>query len=81
MQRRADSSRKEETMKGYLVLENGQIFEGDRIGYDKECICEVVFNTSMAGYLEVFTDPSYKGQGMCMSYPLIRKLWNDFRGL
>jgi carbamoyl-phosphate synthase small subunit len=58
-------------MKGYLVLENGEVFEGEKIGYDKECICEVVFNTSMAGYLEVFTDPSYCGQGMCMTYPLI----------
>jgi carbamoyl-phosphate synthase small subunit len=54
-------------MKGYLVLENGEIFEGEKIGYDKEAICEVVFNTSMVGYLEVFTDPSYKGQGMCMT--------------
>lgn len=58
-------------MKGYLVLENGEIFEGERIGYDKNCICEVVFNTSMAGYLQIFTDPSYCGQGMCMTYPLI----------
>ena len=58
-------------MKGYLVLENGEIFEGEKIGYDKECICEVVFNTSMVGYLEIFTDPSYCGQGMCMTYPLI----------
>lgn len=58
-------------MKGYLVLENGEIFEGEQIGYNKKCICEVVFNTSMAGYLEIFTDPSYCGQGMCMTYPLI----------
>lgn len=55
----------------YLVLENGEIFEGERIGYKKDVICEVVFNTSMAGYPEVFTDPSYCGQGMCMTYPLI----------
>ena len=58
-------------MKGYLVLENGEVFEGERIGFDADCICEVVFNTSMAGYLEVFTDPSYSGQGVCMTYPLI----------
>lgn len=58
-------------MKGYLVLENGEIFEGERIGFNKDCICEVVFNTSMAGYLEILTDPSYCGQGMCMTYPLI----------
>lgn len=58
-------------MKGYLVLEDGSIFEGEKIGYDKECICEVVFDTSMVGHLEVLTDPSYKGQGICMTYPLI----------
>lgn len=58
-------------MKGYLVLEDGSIFEGDKIGYDKEAICEVVFNTSMTGYLEIFTDPSYAGQGVVMTYPLI----------
>lgn len=58
-------------MKGYLVLENGEVFEGERIGYIKDVICEVVFNTSMAGYPEVFTDPSYCGQGMCMTYPLV----------
>lgn len=58
-------------MVGYLVLENGDVFEGERIGFIKDTICEVVFNTSMAGYPEVFTDPSYCGQGMCMTYPLI----------
>ena len=58
-------------MKGYLVLENGQIFDGDRIGFHKDTICEVVFNTSMTGYLEIFTDPSYAGQGIVMTYPLI----------
>lgn len=58
-------------MKGFLVLENGEIFEGERIGYEKDCICEIVFNTSMAGYLEVFSDPSYAGQGVVMTYPLI----------
>ena len=58
-------------MKGFLVLENGQVFEGERIGYSKDCICEIVFNTSMAGYLEVFSDPSYAGQGVVLTYPLI----------
>lgn len=57
--------------KGYLVLENGEIFEGERIGYDKDTCLEVVFNTSMAGYLKVFTDPSYASQGVVMTYPLI----------
>lgn len=58
-------------MKGYLVLENGSVFSGERIGYNKDIICEVVFNTSMTGYLEIFTDPSYASQGVVMTYPLI----------
>ena len=58
-------------MKGYLVLENGDVFEGDEIGYSKETYLEVVFNTGMAGYIETFTDPSYAGQGIVMTYPLI----------
>ncbi len=58
-------------MKGYLVLENGEVFEGERIGSIKDTICEVVFNTAMAGYIETFTDPSYAGQGIVMTYPLI----------
>ena len=58
-------------MVGYLVLENGEIFEGERIGYNSDTVCEVVFNTSMVGYIETFTDPSYLGQGIVMTYPLI----------
>ena len=58
-------------MVGYLVLENGEIFEGDRIGYNTDTVCEVVFNTSMVGYIETLTDPSYYGQGIVMTYPLI----------
>lgn len=58
-------------MKGYLVLENGSVYEGERIGANKDVVCEVVFNTSMTGYLEIFTDPSYAGQGVVMTYPLI----------
>ena len=58
-------------MEGYLVLEDGSTFCGKRIGYDKDTICEIVFNTSMTGYLEIFTDPSYAGQGVVMTYPLI----------
>ena len=58
-------------MVGYLVLENGEIFEGERIGYNKDTVCEVVFNTSMVGYVETFTDPAYAGQGIVMTYPLI----------
>ena len=59
-------------MVGYLVLENGEIFEGERIGATTiDTACEVIFNTSMVGYLETFTDPSYYGQGIVMTYPLI----------
>ncbi len=58
-------------MVGYLVLENGEIFEGERIGHNIDTVCEVVFNTGMAGYIETFTDPSYAGQGIVMTYPLI----------
>lgn len=58
-------------MKAYLILENGQVFEGESIGSQKEVISEFVFNTSMTGYLEVLTDPSYYGQSVIMTYPLI----------
>ena len=58
-------------MKAFLILEDGTVFEGIHIGADKEMISEIVFNTSMAGYLEVLTDPSYAGQAVCMTYPLI----------
>lgn len=58
-------------MKAYLILEDGTVFEGVHIGADREIISEIVFNTSMAGYLEVLTDPSYAGQAVCMTYPLI----------
>lgn len=58
-------------MRAFLILEDGTVFEGTHIGADKEVISEIVFNTSMAGYLEVLTDPSYAGQAVCMTYPLI----------
>ncbi len=58
-------------MKAYLILEDGSVFEGAHIGAEREVISEIVFNTSMAGYLEVLTDPSYAGQAVCMTYPLI----------
>lgn len=58
-------------MKATLILENGAIFQGESIGAVGERMCEMVFNTSMAGYQEVFTDPAYAGQGVVMSYPLI----------
>jgi carbamoyl-phosphate synthase small subunit len=58
-------------MKAYLILEDGSVFEGESIGAKKEVISEFVFNTSMAGYLEVLSDPSYVGQAVIMTYPLI----------
>lgn len=58
-------------MKSFLILEDGTVFTGRHFGADKEIISEIVFNTSMAGYLEVLTDPSYAGQAVCMTYPLI----------
>lgn len=60
-----------QSMKAFLILEDGTVFEGTHIGVEKEIISEIVFNTSMAGYLEVLTDPSYAGQAVCMTYPLI----------
>jgi carbamoyl-phosphate synthase small subunit len=58
-------------MKGKLVLENGIIFEGNIFGYEGESVGEVVFNTGMTGYQEIMTDPSYYGQIVTMTYPLI----------
>lgn len=58
-------------MKATLILENGTVFRGESIGSTRERICEMVFNTSMTGYQEILTDPSYAGQGIVMSYPLI----------
>ena len=58
-------------MKAFLILEDGHVFEGTSIGATDEIISEIVFNTSMTGYLEVLTDPSYAGQAVCMTYPLI----------
>lgn len=58
-------------MKAFLILADGHIFEGKSIGSRREIISELVFNTSMTGYLEVLTDPSYAGQAVCMTYPLI----------
>ncbi len=58
-------------MKAFLILEDGTVFEGTGIGSAREVISEIVFNTSMTGYLEVLTDPSYAGQAVAMTYPLI----------
>ena len=57
--------------KAFLILEDGTVFQGTSIGSQREVISEIVFNTSMTGYLEVLTDPSYAGQAVTMTYPLI----------
>jgi len=56
---------------GYLVLENGKIFRGERFGAEGEMTAEVVFTTGMTGYLETLTDPSYWGQIVTQTFPLI----------
>ena len=58
-------------MKAYLILEDGSIYDGKNVGALREAVSEIVFNTSMTGYLEVMTDPSYAGQAVVMTYPLI----------
>ncbi|MCC8140764.1 MAG: carbamoyl phosphate synthase small subunit [Lachnospiraceae bacterium] len=58
-------------MKAFLILEDGHVFAGTSIGAAREVVSEIVFNTSMTGYLEVLTDPSYSGQAVVMTYPLI----------
>ena len=58
-------------MKAILALADGTVFEGEQFGATGETLGEVVFNTSMTGYQEVLTDPSYKGQIVTMTYPLI----------
>jgi carbamoyl-phosphate synthase small subunit len=57
--------------KAILVLEDGKTFLGTSFGADGEAFGEMVFNTSMSGYQEILTDPSYAGQIVCMTYPLI----------
>ena len=58
-------------MKRKLILESGEIFHGKAFGADKKIEGEVVFNTGMTGYQELISDPSYCGQIVCMTYPLI----------
>jgi carbamoyl-phosphate synthase small subunit len=56
---------------GYLTLETGEVFEGVLFGANKDSLGEVVFNTSMTGYQEIITDPSYAGQMITFCYPII----------
>ena len=57
--------------KGYLVLQDGQVFEGLRFGSTEDTVGELVFTTGMCGYIETLTDPSYAGQIVMQTYPLI----------
>lgn len=57
--------------RAWLALENGLVMEGRSIGADGEASGDLVFNTAMTGYQEILTDPSYAGQGVVMTYPLI----------
>jgi len=64
----------QQTYTGYkakLILEDGSVFDGTGFGYPSEIAGEVVFNTGMVGYTETLTDPSYRGQILCMTYPLV----------
>lgn len=58
-------------MKRYLILSDGTVFEGKAIGADGEALGEVVFTTGMVGYMETLTDPSYYGQIVTHTFPLI----------
>lgn len=67
--------------KAYLILENGTIFEGKSFGSSGEVVGEIVFTTAMTGYLETLTDPSYYGQIVVQTFPLIGNygiIPNDF---
>jgi len=55
----------------YLILENGAVFEGESLGLRGETTGEIVFTTGMTGYLETLTDPSYYGQIVLQTFPLI----------
>lgn len=64
----------QQTYTGYaakLILDDGSVFDGVGFGYPSEIAGEVVFNTGMVGYTETLTDPSYRGQILCMTYPLV----------
>ncbi len=58
-------------MKAYLILEDGSVYEGRSIGAVRDCMCEVVFNTQVVGYVETLSDPSCYGQGVVFTYPII----------
>ena len=60
-----------ETKKAYIILEDGHIFEGKLFGCEKDIIGEAVFTTGMTGYVETLTDPSYYGQIIIQTFPMI----------
>jgi len=69
--------------KGYLVLQDGRVFEGIRFGAEGDTVGELVFTTGMCGYIETLTDPSYAGQIVLQTYPLIGNygiIREDFEG-
>ena len=69
--------------KGYLVLQDGQVFEGVRFGAETDSVGELVFTTGMCGYIETLTDPSYAGQIVMQTFPLIGNygiIQEDFEG-
>ncbi len=69
--------------KAYLVLNNGMVFEGERIGAEGETVGELVFTTGVVGYLETLTDPSFAGQIVMQTFPLIGNygvIEEDFEG-
>lgn len=69
--------------KGYLILQDGQVFEGVRFGAETDTVGELVFTTGMCGYVETLTDPSYAGQIVMQTYPLIGNygiIREDFEG-
>ena len=69
--------------KGYLILQDGRVFEGVRFGAETDTVGELVFTTGMCGYIETLTDPSYAGQIVMQPYPLIGNygiIREDFEG-
>ena len=69
--------------KGYLILQDGQVFDGVRFGAEADTVGELVFTTGMCGYVETLTDPSYAGQIVMQTYPLIGNygiIREDFEG-
>ena len=70
-------------MKRYLVLADGTVFQGEAFGADRSAVGELVFTTNMCGYIETLTDPSYYGQIVLQTFPLIGNygmIPEDFEG-